>query len=523
MARKITIFDTTLRDGEQVPGAALNSAEKMLIAEQLVKLNVDCLEAGNPISSPDDEAAVQAIAEKFGSIEGGPMIVALARCVLKDVEAVLRALAPASKQGMPHIYIGVSPDHMEGQLRKAPDEVLKMAVQCVQHAKSDFNQIEFSPMDAARAEWEFLQEVILATIEAGATTINIPDTVGYAVPEQFQNLIARIIQGIDAIRNKEVLLSVHCHNDLGMAVANSLQALMAGHALDLPMQIECAVNGMGERAGNAALEEIVMAIKTRGDYYGAWTQVNTSLIVPTSRLVSRLTRFLVPPNKAIVGSNAFAHSSGVHADGVIKRRTTYEIISPEEVGWVGNQIVLTPRSGRHALQNRIKELGFEMDNATLERVYNRFLELALAVKTVSDADLIALISDEIPTVPKTYTMLESDISYERRGGKQAWAEVKLTRDGVGYRQAAYGAGPVAAVCQAIDKITALADYKMAEFAIHATGPGAEAQGETVVVIQNNGDRFTGRGASTDIVIASARAYLSAINVMLYMSQKAAPI
>ena len=501
MSRKIFIFDTTLRDGEQSPGASLNAAEKMEIARQLARLNVDIIEAGFPISSQADFDSVTSIAQEIK----GPAICGLARCVEADVaragEAVLAAETP-----MIHVFIGTSDIHIKGQLKKTREEVLKMAVASVQQAKSICHEVEFSPMDASRTDPGYLFEIIQATIEAGATVINVPDTVGYAVPEQFGQLIRDIRQNVPSI--DKARLSVHCHDDLGMATSNSLSAVEAGAT-----QIECAINGMGERAGNTALEEVVMGIKTRGDYLDAYTDIRTQELIGTSRLVSRLMGFLVPPNKAIVGSNAFAHSSGVHQDGVLKERTTYELINPQDVGVSESEIILTARSGRHALRHRLSELGYELSDEQIEKAYERFLKVADKKKQVFNEDLSAIVEDELPNIPRTFSLEYIQISSGTRFVPTA--TIGLRKGDELIQEAAYGDGPVDAAYKAIDKITGLENVELVDYSLHAATKGKDAMGEVMVRIRDAGRIIIGRGASTDVIEASAKAYVNAINKMLH--------
>jgi len=503
MSRKVFIFDTTLRDGEQSPGASLNANEKIEIAKQLEKLKVDIIEAGNPISSVQDFESVSSIAQEVK----GSTICALARCVAGDVDRAWEAVQNAEKP-MVHVYIGVSPIHMSGQLRKTPEQVMKMAIASVQQAKSLCHQIEFSPMDAARADLGFLYEIVEATIEAGATVINIPDTVGYAVPEQFAQLIRDIQQNVPNI--DKVRLSVHCHDDLGMATSNSLAAVKAGAT-----QIECAVNGMGERAGNTALEEVVMGIRTRGDYLDAHTDIKTQEMINTSRLVSRLMGFPVPPNKAIVGANAFAHSSGVHQDGVLKERTTYEIMNPQDVGLHESEIILTARSGRHALRHHLSEMGYELSDDQLNRAYERFLKVADKKKQIFDEDLAAIVEDELPNIPQAYSLDYIQVSSGTRFVPTATIGLKKGEEIE--QAAAYGDGPVDAAYKAIDRITGV-KVELSDYTLNAATKGKDAMGEVLVRIKDDDRVIIGRGASTDIIEASAKAYVNAINKMLHGRQ-----
>jgi len=500
MSRKVFIFDTTLRDGEQSPGASLNAIEKMEIAKQLARLKVDAIEAGNPISSQEDFDSVASIAQEIK----GPVICGLARCVEADVTRAGEAVQNAEKP-MIHVYIGVSGIHMSGQLRKTPEEVMKMAVSSVEQAKSMCHEVEFSPMDAARADAGYLYEIIQATIGAGATVINIPDTVGYAVPEQFARLIRDIQKNVPNI--SKIKLSVHCHDDLGMATSNSLAAVKAGAT-----QIECTINGMGERAGNTPLEEVVMAIKTRADYLDAHTDIRTQELIHSSRLVSRLTGFPVPPNKAIVGSNAFAHSSGVHQDGILKERTTFEIMKPQDVGMQESEIILTSRSGRHALRHRLSELGYELSDDQINKAYERFLRLADKKKQIFNEDLEAIVQDELPSIPQTFSLDYIQISSGTRFVPTA--TIGLRKGDEIIQEAAYGDGPVDAAYKAIDKITGV-HVELADYSINAATKGKDAMGEVLVRIRDNGRIIIGRGASTDVIEASAKAYVNAINKMLH--------
>ncbi|MCH7735047.1 MAG: 2-isopropylmalate synthase, partial [Chloroflexi bacterium] len=389
---RVIVFDTTLRDAEQTPGASLTVPDKLEIAHQLTRLQVDVIEAGFPISSNEDFEAVN----KIGQEVEGPTICALARVLLKDVERAGEALAGAARPRI-HTFVGTSDIHLAGQLRKDRSEVLDMAVAAVKLAKSYCADVEFSPMDATRTDRAYLTEVVEAAIEAGATTINIPDTVGYTVPEQMAELIQHLLEKVGNV--EQAVLSVHCHDDLGMAVSNTLSALKSG-----ARQVECTINGLGERAGNAALEEVVMSLATRSDYFGLHTDVVTKEIIPTSRMVSRLMGISVAPNKAVVGANAFAHSSGIHQDGVLKERNTFEIMSPRDVGLEDTSIVLTARSGRHALRHRLEELGYHLSQEELDKAYERFLTVADKKKEVFDEDLMAIIGDEISNVPEKFRL-----------------------------------------------------------------------------------------------------------------------
>lgn len=493
---RVVIFDTTLRDAEQTPGAKLSVREKIEIAQQLGKLKVDVIEAGFPISSDEDFEAVR----RIGREVEGPTVCGLARAVMKDIDRAGEALRGAARPRI-HTFIGTSPNHIS-MIGKSPDEVLGMAVDAVKRARAYVDDVEFSPMDAARTEPDYLYAVIEATIEAGASTVNIPDTVGYAVPEQFGGLIRNIRENVPNI--SQAVISVHCHDDLGMAVINSLTAILNG-----ARQAECTVNGLGERAGNASLEEIVMAIRTRGDYYELYTNIDSREICPTSRLVSRLMGIPVAPNKAIVGANAFAHSSGIHQDGVLKNRANFEIIDPKDVGLEATSIVLTARSGRHALRHRLEELGYHLDQNDLNKAYERFLKVADKKKEVYDEDLMAIVEDEIRDIPEKFQLLYMHTTSGT--GTIPSATVRISVDGESeIQESAWGDGPVDATYKAIANATST-DAKVDEYHIRSVTHGAEAMGEVTVKVSQQGDGATGRGASTDIIQASAKAYINALN------------
>jgi len=505
---KIIIFDTTLRDGEQSPGASLSISEKLEIAQQLAALGVDVIEAGFPVSSPAQFEATKLVAEKVAR----PVITALARANENDIEAAGNALAPAKKKRI-HTFIATSPIHMKYKLKKTSDEVLKLAVQAVKFAKSFTDDVEFSPEDACRSDMSFLIEILTACIEAGATTLNIPDTVGYILPYEYGQIIAKLkadVQGID-----KCIISTHCHNDLGMAVANSLTGVRNG-----ARQIECAVNGMGERAGNAALEEIVMAIHTRADFFekcDVKTNINTKEIYRTSQLVSQLTGFVIQPNKAIVGANAFAHEAGVHVDGILKERTTYEIMTPESIGLTGSRMVLGRHTGRHGFIDRCKKLGFKLNKQESEYAYQRFLEIADKKKEVFDEDIAAIINDEIHIVAEKIYQLEY-LHVVSGTAALPTASIKIkTKDEI-KQAAACGDGPVDAAYEAIREAIGLSP-KLEDYSIRAVTKGKEALGEATVKISENGRTYLGRGISTDIIEASAKAYIDAINRMVSAQNK----
>lgn len=502
---KVLIFDTTLRDGEQSPGASLSITEKLEIAQQLKVLGVDIIEAGFPVSSPTQFKATKLIAEQVQ----GPVIAGLARANAGDIEAAGKAIAPAKNKRI-HTFIATSPVHMKYKLKKSSDEVLKMAVKAIECAKGFVDDIEFSPEDACRSDMSFLIEILTAVIEAGATTLNIPDTVGYILPYEYGRIIAQLksdVPGID-----KCVISTHCHNDLGMAVANSLAGVRNG-----ARQVECTVNGLGERAGNAALEEIVMGIRTRADFFvtqssgGLTTNINTKEIHRTSQLVSQLTGFVIQPNKAIVGANAFAHEAGVHVDGVLKERTTYEIMTPESIGLGGSRMVLGRHTGRHGFVDRCKQLGFKLTKEETEHAYQSFLEIADKKKEVFDADLTAIINDEIRIVEQIYELQYLHVACGT--GTLPTASVKIKTKDETKQAAACGDGPVDAAYEAIRQATGLLP-KLENYSIRAVTSGKEALGEATVRITEDGRTFIGRGISTDIIEASAKAFIDAINRMV---------
>ncbi|GIW82123.1 MAG: 2-isopropylmalate synthase [Gemmatales bacterium] len=497
MSDRLIIFDTTLRDGEQSPGASMNLPEKLEIAHALKELGVDIIEAGFPIASPGDFEAVQAIARQVE----GPTICGLARCNAADIDRAWEAVRDAAKPRI-HVFLATSAIHREFKLKMAKEEIVRRAVEGVKRAKDYCEDVEFSPEDAARTELDFLAEVVEKVVEAGATTVNIPDTVGYAVPEQYAAAIRHLrstVRGID-----KIVLSVHCHNDLGLAVANSLAALKEG-----ARQVECTINGLGERAGNCALEEVVMAVKTRGDYFGLETTINTRRLHPTSRLVSRITGIQVQRNKAIVGRNAFAHEAGIHQDGILKERTTYEIMRPEDVGFTSTELVLGKHSGRHALRERVQALGFHLNDEQLQRVFEGFKALADRKKEIYDADIEALAEAEINSGPALWT-LESFHTSAGTGTIPAAAVCLKHNDGRKLQEAACGDGPIDAVFQTIERITGI-DVELRDYRVRSVSTGEDAQGEAQVEVRYQGKTLHGRGVSTDIIEASALAFLQVIN------------
>ncbi len=503
---RIKIFDTTLRDGEQSPGVSLNPKEKLTIAKQLAKLNVDVMEAGFPIASPGDFEAVKKIAEKVKRVE----IAALARCNKKDIDRAWEALKNAADPRI-HVFIATSPIHMEYKLNLSPEEVLEKAVTAVKYAAKYTSNIEFSAEDAARSEPEFLYRLFTEVIKAGAKVINIPDTVGYAVPAEFGGLIKNVNDNVPNIDQAEI--SVHCHNDLGLAVANSLEAVRNG-----ANQVEVAVNGIGERAGNTALEEIVMAFYTRKDHYNINIKQDTTQIARLSKLVTNLTGMDVQPNKAIVGANAFAHEAGIHQDGVIKERTTYEIMDAKTIGLKENKLVLGKHSGRHALHDFIDKLDYELDDETFEEVFIKFKKLADKKKKISPVEIEALIDNEFHSQDKIYKL--DYLSVSTGNTLLPTATIKLVRDNDMMQKAACsGDGPVDAIFQTINEIVGLEDIKLEQYKINAITEGKDAMGEVTVKTKIGGKPFIGNCAETDITEASAQAYLETINKFLASIQK----
>jgi len=500
MATRIYIFDTTLRDGEQSPGASLNVAEKIEIARQLERLGVDVIEAGFPISSPGDFHAVQEVCK----VVQEATVCGLTRAVPKDIDVAAEALKGAARPRI-HTGLGVSDNHLQYKLRLTREQAMERGVTAVKHAKKYVEDVEYFLEDSGRADPDYLCRVIEAVIKAGATVINIPDTTGYMTPEEYGRLIRTVMERVPNI--DRAVVSVHCHNDLGMAVANSLAGVMSG-----ARQVECTINGIGERAGNTSLEEVVMAMKVRNDVFQTETRIVTQEIYKTSRLVSNLTGLLVQPNKAIVGSNAFAHSSGIHQDGVLKERTTYEIIDPREVGIPESKILLTARSGRHALQHRLAELGYRLNENQLDRVYERFLQVADRKKMVHDEDLEAIVADETAAVHVSYELLHVQVSCGDHSIPTATVQLRGP-DGQVVIDSDHGTGPVDAIYRAINRIVKV-ENDLIEFSIQAVTEGIDALAEVTIRIRQGNDIYTGRAAHTDICVASAKAYMHALNKLL---------
>ena len=505
----LIIFDTTLRDGEQSPGASMTKEEKLRIARQLERMRVDIIEAGFPAASNGDFAAVLAVSEVIKD----STVAALCRAFDKDISRALEAIKPA-KSGRIHTFLATSPIHMEKKLRMSPDEVIVAAKSAVRFARNGIDNVEFSCEDAGRSELDFLCRIIEVVIKEGATTINIPDTVGYNVPEQFAERIRLLRERIP--NSDKVVWSVHCHNDLGLAVANSLAAVMAG-----ARQVECTINGLGERAGNASLEEIVMAVRTRQDIFTCETRIDATQIVPASKMVSSITGFPVQPNKAIVGANAFAHESGIHQDGVLKHRETYEIMRAEDVGWNANKLVLGKHSGRTAFKARLKELGIEVDSEqVLNNAFMRFKELADKKHEIFDEDLHALMSDEMITPESEHYQLVSSM-FHSETGEAPLARLTLSVGGGEQEAQATGSGPVDATFKAIESVAA-SGSELLLYSVTAITTGTDAQGEVTVRLAKGGRIVNGQGADTDIVVASAKAYIHALNTLYSRQEKLNP-
>jgi 2-isopropylmalate synthase len=506
---KLIIFDTTLRDGEQSPGASMTRDEKVRIAKALVRMRVDVIEAGFPIASQGDFEAVQAVARAVSD----STVCGLARALDKDIDRAGEALKPAASARI-HTFIATSPIHMKMKLRMEPAQVIEQAVHAVKRARQYTDNVEFSPEDAGRSETDFLCQVLEAVISAGATTVNIPDTVGYNLPHQFGELIRTLIERVP--NSDKAVFSVHCHNDLGLAVGNSLSAVLNG-----ARQVECTINGLGERAGNASLEEVVMSVKTRQDIFPCQTGLDTTRIMTCSRLVSGITGFTVQPNKAIVGANAFAHESGIHQDGVLKSRETYEIMRAQDVGWAANRIVLGKHSGRNAFRTRLKELGIEFEvEEDLNAAFTRFKELADKKHEIFDEDLQALVTESGLEAENEWLKLVS-LKVCSETGETPHASITLWVEGEEKPAAASGSGPVDAAFKAIESLIN-SGTELELYSVNNITSGTDSQGEVTVRLQLDGRIVNGQGADTDIVIASAKAYVNAINKIIQPEQRAHP-
>lgn len=496
MTRMIRIFDTTLRDGEQSPGASMNVEEKLLVAKQLARLNVDIIEAGFAFSSPGDFEAIHRIAQEVE----GPVICSLARAKPEDIDRAWEALKGAPKCRI-HTFLSSSDIHLKHQFRMTREEALKRAVEMVRHARSYVEDVEYSPMDATRSDLSYLCEVVEAVVEAGAGTVNIPDTVGYTTPQEFGEIIRTLCERVRGMN--QVIISVHCHNDLGLAVANSMAAIHAGAG-----QVECTINGIGERAGNASLEEIAMCLRTRKDFYQADTQIQTEEISKSSRLVSNITGMVVQPNKAIVGTNAFAHTSGIHQDGLLKDKNTYEIIRPESIGLTQSRLVMGKLSGRHAFREELAKLGYTLSDQELQEAFKRFKRLADQKKELFEEDLETIVNKAVTKVPERFSLKE--LRVQSGFNEPPSATVALVMNGQLASQTGTGDGPVDAVYRTIASLTETKSHLRAYIVKAITG-GTDAQGEVSVRVEENGETVTGHGSDTDIIVASAQAYLNALN------------
>jgi 2-isopropylmalate synthase len=497
---RVIVFDTTLRDGEQAAGGMLNPKEKLEIAQQLEKLGVDVIEAGFPCSTPGDLEAVRLIAKEVRK----PIICSLAHAQPEAIDIAWEAVKHAERPRI-HVFLSASDIHLFYQLKKSREEILEISRDMVARAKGYLEDVEFSPMDASRTEPAYLYRILEAVIDAGATTVNIPDTVGYAIPEEFGELIRGILHNVPNIHR--AVLSVHCHNDLGLAVANSLEALRQG-----ARQVECTINGIGERAGNASLEEIVMAIKTRQDLFHLTTGIDTYQIYKTSRLVSELTGFMVQPNKAIVGANAFRHMSGIHQDGVIKKAITYEIMDPRDVGIPGSSIVLGKLSGRAGFKERLAEMGYSLSEEDLNRAFTAFKELADKKKEITDRDVETVVAQTLRTASEIYHLDHLQVSCGDHSIPTATVRL-IGPNGTVRTDADTGTGPVDAVYRAINRIIGVPN-KLTEYTVKSVTEGIDAIGEVLIRIESENVTYTGRGASTDIIVASAKAYMNALNRLL---------
>ncbi len=501
----VLIFDTTLRDGEQSPGASMNIEEKLRVAMALERLRVDVIEAGFPISSPGDFEAVKLIADKVR----GCQVAGLARANRDDIDRAWEALKGGANPRI-HTFLATSPIHMTHKLRKSPEQVLEQAVESVRYACRYTSNVEFSAEDAVRSDLDFLARVVEAVIDAGATTVNIPDTVGYAVPSEFGAMIRGLVARVPNLA--KAVLAVHCHNDLGLAVANSVAAVEAG-----ARQVECTINGIGERAGNTSLEEVVMALKTRGDRLPFDTRIATEHLYPTSRLVSLVTGLLVQPNKAIVGANAFAHESGIHQDGVLKEKSTYEIITPQSVGVPTNALVLGKHSGRHAFRDKVAALGYQLTDEQVQTAFEAFKVLADKKKTVFDEDVDALIGERILRLPDRYRLVYLNVASGTVTVPTATVQMEI--DGVVRQEAGFGDGPVDAAFTVIKKLTRR-DPRLVNFSMNAITGGTDAQAEVNVRVEEEGTLANGQAADTDIVVASAKAFVHALNKLEHRKKKA---
>lgn len=500
MSRQVKIFDTTLRDGEQAPGCSMNLTEKIEIARQLERLGIDIIEAGFAVSSPGDFESVKTVAETLKNCT----VASLARCVKKDIDASYEALRRAASPRI-HIFLATSPIHMQYKLKMTPDEVLERTIEMVKYAKNYCSDVEFSAEDATRSDREFLAKVVYEAIKAGATTVNIPDTVGYTTPGEMRELIEYLMNHVENIGKADV--SLHCHNDLGMAVANTLAGIQGGAS-----QVECTINGIGERAGNAALEEIVMAMKTRESLVGCTTRINTTHIYRTSRLVYNIIGQNIPINKAVVGGNAFLHESGIHQHGVLAEKSTYEIMTPESLGINKSNMVLGKHSGRHAFESRLSELGYQFEQAEIDKFFNIFKEICDKKKVITDRDLEAIVTNQERVANVSYELDTFDVHSAKN--TSATCVIRLKKDSKIIEEVALGDGPVDAAYKAIDKIVGASESELEAYTINSTSDGKDALGEVIVKLRWGDNLVTGRGLSTDIIESSILAYLNATNKQL---------
>ncbi len=506
---RLIIFDTTLRDGEQSPGATMNLTEKLEVARQLARLGVDIIEAGFAIASPGDHDAIRSISHEVGQLPNGPTIASLARCNKKDIDTAWSSVRDAKRPRI-HTFLATSDIHLQYKLKISRNDCIEQIGEMVSYARSLCDDIEFSPEDAGRSDPEFLWQALSVAVQAGATTLNIPDTVGYLTPNEYYKMIADIIANVPGIREKGVIISTHCHNDLGMATANTLAGVLAG-----ARQVEVTINGIGERAGNTALEEVVMALHTRKPVFApVYSSVDTTQLVRTSKMVSSLTSMVVQPNKAIVGANAFAHEAGIHQDGMLKNRATYEIMKPEDVGWNNTNLVLGKHSGRAALSDRLKQMGYDLTREDLDRAFERFKAVCDKKKVVSDADLEALLTDQLENTNEVFHL--AGVSVTTGIGISPVASIRLIdADDEPHEDAAIGNGPINAVCACINRITGV-DAKLLEFHVSAVTEGTDAIANVTIRIEMadaDGRKFifSGRSADTDTVVATAKSYLAAVN------------
>jgi len=505
---RVIVFDTTLRDGEQSPGATMNLAEKLEVARQLARLGVDIIEAGFAIASPGDFESVSRISQEVGTLDNPPIIASLARSQKKDIDQAWGAVQWAKRPRI-HTFLATSDIHLQHKLKMSRNDAVETIGEMVSYARSLCADVEFSPEDAGRSDPEFMWQALNVAIQAGATTLNIPDTVGYCTPQEYYKMIEDIIKYVPGIKEKGIVISTHCHDDLGLATANTLAGVLAG-----ARQVEVTINGIGERAGNTSLEEVVMALKTRNTVFHLDTNIDATQLVRTSKMVSALTSMPVQPNKAIVGVNAFAHEAGIHQDGMLKNALTYEIMRPESVGWNSTNLVLGKHSGRHAFADRLKQMGYELSREDLDNAFKRFKDLSDKKKVVADEDLEALMTDQLETQNEVFKLEAVNVSTGTSNMPVACVRL-MDEDGESHEDAAIGNGPVNAVCNCINRITG-ANAKLSEFHVHAVTAGIDAIANVTIRVELENPEgkkflFSGRSADTDTLVASAKAYLAAVN------------